>query len=82
MRKQMISHLLDFFLDKKSPLGIYSNKKHELGNKSSNTYPNFSSLLDTVSNLVEIAMKSTPIRLTSDDSKILMNFDFLDKMFS
>lgn len=78
----MISHFLDYFLDKKSPLGIYSKKKHEIGNKSSNSSPNFSSLLDTISNLVGLAMNSTPMRLTPTDNKILMSFDFLDKIFA
>ena len=78
----MISHFLDYFLDKKSPLGIYSKKKHEIGNKSSSINPNFTSLLDTVSNLVGVAMAATPMRLTENDNKILMSFEFLDKMFS
>lgn len=70
----MISHFLDYFLDKKSPLGIYSKKKHEIGNKSSSINPNFASLLDTVSNLVGVAMSSVPMRLTENDNKILMSF--------
>jgi hypothetical protein len=60
----MISHFLDYFLDKKSPLGIYSKKKYELGNKSSSINPNFTSLLDTVSNLVGVAMSLNPMKLS------------------
>ena len=42
----MLIHFIDYFLDKKSPLGIYSNKKYSYGSKYIN--PNFSGLLKVV----------------------------------
>lgn len=43
VKKQMIKHFLDYFLDKKSPLGIYANKPNQIGSKYAS--PNFAMLL-------------------------------------
>jgi hypothetical protein len=46
MRKKTISHFIDFQLEKKSPLGLYTNKKYAFGNKD--IQPNFSALFDVI----------------------------------
>ena len=50
LRKEIIKHFLDYFLDKKSPLQIYANKPHLIGSKYAN--PNFSMLLKAVTHLI------------------------------
>ena len=51
LRKEVIKHFLDYFLDKKSPLQIYANKAHQIGSKYAN--PNFTMVLKGVTHLIE-----------------------------
>jgi hypothetical protein len=58
MRKETISHFIDFQLEKKSPLQIYANKKHVIGNRF--TPPNFSALTDVVCLLINKTVNTYP----------------------
>ena len=50
-QKQMIAYLIDFFLEKKSPLGnLFSEHKHSMGNRYTN--PEFDPLIQTVAILL------------------------------
>jgi hypothetical protein len=51
--KEMIAVLLDFYLDKHSPLVNFSEKKHMIGNRMCN----FDALLQTVAHMVSRANK-------------------------
>jgi hypothetical protein len=82
IRKEAISHFIDYFLEKKSPLGIYANKKFAIGGKHSTNPPNFGPLFEAVSILVSKLSEVNPDGLTSNDKKVLMNFDFYYKMIS
>lgn len=75
----MIKHFLDYFLDKKSPLQIYADKKHQIGGKYAN--PNFAMLLKTVSILTKECMK-LGYELSNDDYKVLLHYEFLEKLIS
>lgn len=75
--KECISHFYDYFLEKKSPLGIYANKKHAIGSKYAS--PNFAPLLETANYLIMQVCTIDPARLTVNDRKI-MSFEFFNKM--
>lgn len=79
IRKECISHFYDYFLDKKSPLGIYANKQHSIGNKYVN--PNFAPLLETANYLLMQLCTNDPSRLSLNDTKI-MSIEFFYKMMS
>lgn len=79
IRKECISHFYDYFLEKKSPLGIYANKKHAIGSKYAS--PNFAPLLETANYLIMQICSIDPSRLTANDRKI-MSFDFFNKMIT
>jgi hypothetical protein len=55
VRKEVLKHFLDYYLDKKSPLQIYPNKP-QIGSKYAN--PNFSMLLKTVTYLISQILDS------------------------
>jgi ubiquitin carboxyl-terminal hydrolase 34 len=79
IRKECISHFYDYFLEKKSPLGIYANKKHVIGSKYAS--PNFAPLLETANYLIMKLCSTDPSRLTTNDRKI-MSFEFFNKMIT
>jgi hypothetical protein len=77
IRKEILKHFLDYYLDKKSPLKIYDNKP-QIGSKYAN--PNFTMLLKTVNLLLATILNSFFFKLSEDDLKILVNFDCMDKL--
>ena len=50
VRKEVVKHFIDYFLDKKSPLKIYINKP-TIGSSYAN--PNFGMLLKTIESTIE-----------------------------
>lgn len=75
IRKQVLKHFLDYYLDKKSPLKIYENKP-QIGSKYAN--PNYTMLLKTVTSLISKILNSRSdqkYKLTKDDYLILIHFD-------
>jgi len=79
IRKEILKHFLDYYLDKKSPLKIYENKP-QIGSKYAN--PNFTMLLKTVTSLISSILTSSEYKLSEDDYKILINFDCMEKLIS
>lgn len=79
IRKEILKHFLDYYLDRKSPLKIYENKP-QIGSKYAN--PNFTMLLKTVTSLISSILTSTEYKLSEDDYKILINFDCMEKLIS
>ena len=77
IQKGCISHFYDYFLEKKSQLGIYANKKHAIGSKYAS--PNFAPLLETANYLIMQLCSIDHTRLTLNDRKI-MSFEFFNKM--
>jgi len=56
-QKEFIAVLLDFYLEKRSPIPEFSEKKHSMGNKY--TEPEFHTLLQTVAIMIRRAKVST-----------------------
>lgn len=79
---QVLKHFVDYFLDKKSPLKIYTNKKvQEIGSSYAN--PDFSMLLRCVSTLLNYYFdEQNGFKLTEDDQKVLIYFEFIEKLIS
>lgn len=61
IRKEILKHFLDYYLDKKSPLKIYENKP-QIGSKYAN--PNFTMLLKTVTSLISSMLTSSEYKLS------------------
>lgn len=80
MRKEAISHFIDYHLERKSPLQIYANKKFAFGNRF--TQPNFAALFEVVNILINKIIEKDPQRLSGNDRKILTDYNFLDKLIS
>jgi hypothetical protein len=73
-----LKHFIDYFLDKKSPLGIYKNRP-AIG--SSYASPNFTMLLRTIESLLEFYL-TNKIPLGADERLILINYQFIEKLIS
>lgn len=73
-----MKHFIDYFLDKKSPLGIYKNRP-TIG--SSYASPNFTMLLRTIESLLEFYL-TNKIPLGADERLILINYQFIEKLIS
>ena len=82
LRKEMVKHFMDYFLDTKSPLKIYATKRqHTIG--SSYTSPNFSMLLKCVSTLLQRSMyKEKEVKLSPEEEMLLMSCESLEKLIS
>lgn len=76
VRKEVIKHFIDYFLDKKSPLKIYIDRP-TIG--SSYASPNFGMLLKTIESLIEFYIVHK-IELSKEEKIILMNFSFIEKL--
>lgn len=76
VRKEVIKHFTDYFLDKKSPLKIYLNRP-AIGSSYAN--PNFGMLLKTIESLIEFYLVHR-IPLSPEERVILINFNFIEKL--
>ena len=66
LRKEIIKHFMDYFLDTKSPLKIYATKKeHQIG--SSYSSPNFSMLLKCIANLIQKCFVFRENKISKDE---------------
>ena len=82
MEKEILKHFVDYFLDKKSPLKIYSTKKvQEIGSSYAN--PDFSMLLRCVSTLMNYYfIEENNFKLTEEDKRVMIYFEFIEKLIS
>jgi hypothetical protein len=78
VRKEFLKHFIDYFLDKKSPLGIYKNRP-VIG--STYASPNFTMLLRTIESLLEFYL-ANQIPLAAEERLILINYQFIDKLIA
>lgn len=93
-KKEFIAVLIDFYLEKKSPVPHLSDKKHSIGNRY--TDPEFSPLIQCISNLVRRARTTsrnfpptslglynfTLYELSENDQNCLFCQDFYEKTLS
>jgi hypothetical protein len=76
VRKEVVKHFIDYFLDKKSPLKIYINRP-PIGSSYAN--PSFGMLLKTIESLIEFYI-THKIDLSKEEKIILINFSFIEKL--
>lgn len=76
MEHEFVKHLVDYFLDKKSPLKIYINKP-VIG--STYAQPNFTMLLKTIEVLI-LGYAHHNQQFTEEEKIVLLHFDFIDKL--
>ena len=76
VKKEVVKHFIDYFLDKKSPLKIYKDRP-QIGSSYAN--PNFGMLLKTIESVIEFYL-AHKIELSKEERVILMNFNFVEKL--
>jgi hypothetical protein len=76
VRKEVVKHFIDYFLDKKSPLKIYKDRP-TIGSSYAN--PNFGMLLKTIESVIEFYLEHS-IQLSKEEKIILINFNFIEKL--